>query len=83
MTVLTDGNSYVCVDKKVEKSYLLGSAFPEPSNILKWWGSDAHRERLKQIDVKRDCGGQRCTFCKYNEQAENIILEDKLYVNFP
>ena len=83
MTVLTDGNSYICVDKKVEKNWMLGSAYPDPSNILKWWGSDEHRERLKQIFPKTDCGGQRCTFCKYNEQMENIILEDKLYVNFP
>jgi len=83
MTVLTDGNSYVCVDKKMEKSYLLGSAFPEPLNILNWWGSEAHRERLKQIDVKRDCGNQRCTFCKYNEQIEQSVISDNFFLNFP
>jgi cyclic pyranopterin phosphate synthase len=83
MTVLTDGNSYVCVDKKMEKNWMIGSSFPNPEDIAKWWGSNEHRERLKRIDVKRDCSGQRCTFCKYNEQAENIVLEDKLYRNFP
>src|SRR3990167_531534 len=80
MTVLTDGNSYLCVDKKMEAPYQLGSAYPDPENILKWWGGDRHRELIKGVDIGK-CS--RCTFSQYNVQMEKVVKEDSMMLSFP
>jgi pyruvate-formate lyase-activating enzyme len=80
--ILTDGNAYICVDRKMEKDYLLGSCFPDPNKILEWWGSDEHRERLKKIIPSVHCKNMRCTFSQYNEQCEAIAL-DSMFLSFP
>lgn len=75
--ILTDGNAYLCVDKKMEAKYRLGSCYPDPENILKWWGSDAHRQMIKSININ-ECS--RCTWSQYNQQIENM---DKMDLAFP
>lgn len=78
--ILQDGNAYVCVDKKMEKEYRLGSCYPDPENILKWWGSDAHREAIKKVDITK-CS--RCTFSQYNRQIVEVVKEDRMMLAFP
>ena len=78
--ILTDGNAYLCVDRKMEKAFKLGSCFPQPRNILQWWGSDKHRELIKSIDISK-CS--RCTWGEYNRQIEETVLEDKMCLAFP
>lgn len=78
--ILQDGNAYVCVDKKMEKGYRLGSCYPDPENILKWWGSDDHRKAIKKIDINK-CS--RCTFGSYNRQMVEVIQEDRMMLSFP
>ena len=80
LPILTDGNAYLCPDKKMEQAYKLGSCYPDPHAILTWWGSDSHRELIKSVRVD-SCS--KCTWCKYNEQIENVILQDKMCVDFP
>jgi cyclic pyranopterin phosphate synthase len=80
LPILTDGAGYVCVDKKMEEDYKLGSAYPEPENILKWWGSDAHREKLKSININR-CS--RCTWSSYQAQIEKVVEHDGMCLSFP
>lgn len=67
--ILTDGNAYLCVDKKMEEKFKIGSCYPDPENILKWWGSDAHRELIKSVNIN-ECS--RCTFSQYNRQIVEI-----------
>ena len=76
LPILQDGNAYLCVDKKMEKEFKLGSCDP-PEKILEWWGSDAHRELVKSVDINK-CS--RCTWSQYNQQMENL---DKLCLDFP
>ena len=83
LDVLTDGNAYVCVDKKMQAKYKLASCYPDPEVILKWWGSDYHREFLRQIIPEKECAGMRCTWQCYNEQIENTVLKDNMYLAFP
>lgn len=78
--ILTDGNAYLCVDRKMEKDYILGSAYPNPETILEWWGSDKHRELIKSVDISK-CS--RCTWGQYSKQIEQIVLSDKMCLNFP
>ncbi|KKL93159.1 hypothetical protein LCGC14_1877460 [marine sediment metagenome] len=78
--ILTDGNVYLCVDKKMEAAHRLGSAYPDPEQILTWWGSDRHRELIKSVDITR-CS--RCTFSQYNIQVEKAVVEDRMMLAFP
>lgn len=80
LPLLADGNAYVCVDKKMEANYRLGSAYPNPEQILEWWGKDAHREMIKNMDIDQ-CS--RCTGSQYNQQIENVVLQDKMCLSFP
>jgi MoaA/NifB/PqqE/SkfB family radical SAM enzyme len=77
--VLTDGNAYLCVDKKMEAEYKVGSCYPNPENILTWWGSDKHRDMIKNININK-CS--RCTWCEYNSQVE-AIMSDSMCLSFP
>ena len=78
--ILTDGNAYLCVDRKMEPEFKLGSCYPDPENILKWWGSDKHRELVKSVDINK-CS--RCTWSQYNRQIEEAVIKDKMCLSFP
>ena len=68
----SDGNAYVCADHRLENRFKLGSHYPDPKNILNFWGSDEHRKLLKSIKVDSECG--RCTYGKYAEQIERLAI---------
>lgn len=78
--VLTDGNAYICVEHKMEKKHRLGSAYPNPEKILEWWGSDKHRQMIKDIVPDRDCS--RCIYGPYHSQIE-AIKTDSMCLAFP
>lgn len=80
LPILSDGKGYLCVDRKMESAFKLGSAYPEPEQILEWWGSDAHRSLIKSVDISK-CS--RCTGSEYNAQIENVVLEDAMCLSFP
>jgi len=81
LPILTDGNAYLCPDRKMEAPFRLGSCYPNPEwSILDWWGSDAHRELIKGVNV---CTCSRCTWCAYNEQMERAVLNDGMCLSFP
>ncbi len=80
LPVLQDGNSYLCNDKKMEAKYRIGSAMP-PENILKFWGSDEHREMMRRVNVDKDCS--RCTMSQYFRQIESVVLKDSMCLSFP
>lgn len=81
--VLTDGNYYVCVDKKMQAKYKIGSAFPNPEVILETWGSEQHRNLIKSIIPKVNCADCRCTFQAYNLQCEELVEKDSMCLSFP
>jgi len=80
LPILTDGNAYLCVDKKMEKDFKIGSCYPNPESILEWWGGDAHRELVKSVDINK-CS--RCTWSQYNRQIEEAVIEDRMDLSFP
>jgi len=80
LPILSNGNVYICVDHKMEKDYLLGSAFPDPENILKFWGSNAHRDLIKSVNISH-CS--RCTIGEYSHQIEKVVLNDGMFLSFP
>ncbi|KKK71562.1 hypothetical protein LCGC14_2912680, partial [marine sediment metagenome] len=76
LPVLTDGNSYLCVEHKMEEKYRLGSC----EDILSWWGSDKHRQMIKDVVPKEDCS--RCIYSSYHQQIE-AIKNDRMCLSFP
>ena len=80
LPILSDGNGYLCVDRKMEASFRLGTAYPDPKEILTWCGSEAHRQMIKAVDISQ-CS--RCTGSEYNAQIENVALEDRMCLSFP
>lgn len=78
--ILQDGNAYLCVDRKMERPYKLGSCYPDPESILSWWGSDYHRDIVKSVDTGL-CS--RCTWSEYNRQIEEVVLQDGMCLSFP
>ena len=80
LPLLQDGNAYLCVDKKMEAEFRQGSCFPNPEEILTWWGSDRHRQMVKNVDIN-SCS--RCTFSQYNIQIERVVKEDSMMASFP
>ncbi len=78
LPALTDGNGYLCVEHKMEEKYCLGSCGSE--DILSWWGSDKHRQMIKDIVPERDCS--RCIYSSYHNQIE-AIKNDRMCLSFP
>jgi MoaA/NifB/PqqE/SkfB family radical SAM enzyme len=80
-----DGNVYVCADHRLEPRFKLCSHYPEPKEILNFWGGDKHREILKSIKVDSECG--RCTYGEFARQIEELNIgtkgEDPMCVDFP
>lgn len=83
LPLLTDGNCYACVDKKMMERFKIGSAYPNPEAILSWWGSNEHRELIKSVKPKVECINNRCTGQIYNEQIEQTVIQDKMCLSFP
>lgn len=78
--ILQDGNAYLCVDKKMEEKFRLGSCYPNPERILTWWGSEAHRNLIKSVNIDQ-CS--RCTWSQYNKQIEEVVMKDSMCLAFP
>lgn len=74
-----DGNVHLCFDVRGKKEWILCSHYPDPRKILKVWGSNRHKKIINSINVKK-C--PRCTFGPYNEIIENVIIKDKMFMDF-
>lgn len=75
-----DGFVYNCVDWRGDPDYVLGSHFPDPKQILEFWGSSRHVQFLKKVQVD-NC--PRCTYGIYAQQIEHAVLNDEMCVDFP
>jgi len=75
-----DGHVYLCVDHRGKRPFSLGTHYPDPENILTFWGSEKHKNMMKCVDLNK-C--PRCTFGPYNEIIEKAIVEDRMCRNFP
>ena len=69
-----DGNVYLCPDQRHKEFYKLGTHYPNPENILNFWGKEKHQELV----FKSGCSNcdTRCTFTPYNEQCEKLYIKN-------
>lgn len=75
-----DGNVHLCFDMRGRDDLILCKHEPDPSEILKVWNSDFHKDMVRGIDAEK-C--PRCTFGAYNEIVEKVIINDSMCLNFP
>ena len=80
-----DGGIYVCADHRIEPRFRIGSHYPNPEEIKRFWGSPQHRELLQGINVDKEC--RRCTYGSFAQQIEELCLgtkgEDPMCLSFP
>jgi MoaA/NifB/PqqE/SkfB family radical SAM enzyme len=69
------GGVGLCCDRRGDKKMMLGNL----DNIEQRWGSQMHRNILKSVDVLM-C--PRCTYSHVNQIFENVIMEDRMMVDF-
>ena len=74
-----DGNVHLCFDVRGKKEWILCKHYPDPHEILKVWGSKKHKEIIDSVDAQK-C--PRCTFGQYNEVIENVVIKDKMFMDF-
>jgi len=75
-----DGNVHTCFDMRGRKDLILCRHDPDPSEILKVWNTDFHKNMIRKIKIE-NC--PRCTFGSYNEIIEKVIIEDSMCRAFP
>lgn len=75
-----DGLVYNCVDWRGDARFVLGSHYPDPRQILEFWGGEKHLRLMKEVNVDK-C--PRCTYGIYAQQIESAVLNDDMCVNFP
>jgi hypothetical protein len=75
-----DGNVHICFDMRGRKDLILCKHEPDPSEILKVWNTEYHKNMVRSIDINK-C--PRCTFNNYNEIVENVIIKDSMCMQFP
>jgi len=83
MPLLTDGGLYACVDHKLKSRFKMFDVYPNISSIKEVWGSDKHREFLKNINPCVECKDVRCTTSIYNSQIEHTVINDDMFLGFP
>lgn len=75
-----DGNVHTCFDMRGREDLILCKHDPDPSEILKVWNTDFHRNMVKKIEIEK-C--PRCTFGSYNEIVEKVIINDSMCKAWP
>ena len=73
-----DGWMTACIDRKADNSLRL-CRHDNPETILKFWGSDEHREILNKIKLE-EC--PKCTFVHINEFIERVVINDEMHWRF-
>lgn len=61
-------------DTRENKFYFLGHHYPDPENILKFWGGKKHYD-LTFKTGKKHCKS-RCTFAPYCRQCQELFIKD-------
>ncbi len=81
--IATDGNTYFCDDQYYQEYYKLGAHYPDPTNILSFWGGIKHKALLYGDTPKR-CK-TRCCVADYCIQCERLFVDksDPMCMRYP
>lgn len=73
--ICPDNNVYFCVDTRHIDFYKLGEHYPNPENILNFWGGEKHQELV--FKTGKDNCTSRCTYGPYCTQCEELFIKDE------
>lgn len=71
----SNGKFYLCIDRRGDESLYLC----ETSELKDVWGSQKHKDLVNAIDITK-C--PRCTLMAVNQIIENVVINDKMNVDF-
>jgi MoaA/NifB/PqqE/SkfB family radical SAM enzyme len=71
--ICADGNVYLCPDSRHLEMYKLGSHYPDPKQILEFWGGEKHYDLVFSTG-KKNCN-TRCTFSPYCKQCQELFIK--------
>lgn len=82
LQVNPSGSCYLCPDTRELEFYKLGEHYPDPKNILNFWGSKKHYDLVFNSGCS-NCKS-RCTFNHYNIQCERLAInkDDPMCLSF-
>jgi molybdenum cofactor biosynthesis enzyme MoaA len=69
-----DGNVYLCPDQRHAEEYKICTHYPDPYEILKYWGGKKHYDLV--FTTGKDNCETRCTFAPYCKQCEELFIKD-------
>lgn len=69
-----DNNVYLCPDQRHQEFYRLGTHYPNPKEILNFWGNNRHYNLVFNRG-KSHCN-TRCTFAPYCKQCEELFIKN-------
>jgi MoaA/NifB/PqqE/SkfB family radical SAM enzyme len=78
-TWCADGRVYMCTDSRGNPWSYLTDHYPNPQNVIDYWGSKEHLEKVDKIDFHKNC--DRCTLAPYNEMFEQVFIKDSMDKN--
>ncbi len=65
---------YACPDTRFNEFYKLGDHYPDPRQILTFWGKEKHQKLVFETG-KIHCKS-RCTFSPYNRQCQELYMKN-------
>lgn len=74
-----DGLVYLCCPLLGEKKAVIGSHYPDPHQVLGFWGNAGHKAVIDAIEPK-EC--PRCLLTTYQEVIEQVVIRDAMFKNF-
>jgi len=69
------GEVFLCPDQRYNDKYKLGDWYPDPKQILDFWGSKEHYDLV--FKTGKSMCNTRCTFNPYCKQCEELFISDK------
>lgn len=74
LQICPNGECYICPDQRYSPFFKLGNHYPNPKEILEFWGGKKHYDLVFNSGFKA-CS-TRCTFTPYNEDCERLFINN-------
>lgn len=81
--ICADGKVYLCIDQWYNPEYVVGEHYPDPYNIIKFWGNKKHLDMV--FENTPDRCNTKCTFGVYARQCEELFIDNEhpMHWKFP
>lgn len=74
LQICPDGQVFLCPDQRYNNFFKLGDHYPNPEQILEFWGGNIHYNLV--FEYGKDNCNTRCTFSPYCIQCERLFINN-------